>query len=41
MLVLDEFQEVMDIDPGLIKLMRSVFQEQPDVPTSTWAPSAT
>jgi uncharacterized protein len=30
-LVLDEFQEVMDIDPGLIKLMRSVFQEQGDV----------
>jgi uncharacterized protein len=30
-LVLDEFQEVMDVDPGLIKLMRSVFQEQGDV----------
>jgi AAA+ ATPase superfamily predicted ATPase len=30
-LVLDEFQEVVDIDPNLIKLMRSVFQEQPDV----------
>ena len=30
-LVLDEFQEVVDIDPSLIKLMRSVFQEQPDV----------
>ena len=30
-LVLDEFQEVVDIDPGLLKLMRSVFQEQPDV----------
>lgn len=30
-LVLDEFQEVMDIDPGLIKVMRSVFQEQPEV----------
>jgi len=30
-LVLDEFQEGVDIDPGLIKLMRSVFQEQPDV----------
>jgi hypothetical protein len=30
-LVLDEFQEVVDIDPALIKLMRSVFQEQPDV----------
>jgi uncharacterized protein len=30
-LVLDEFQEVVDIDANLIKLMRSVFQEQPDV----------
>jgi uncharacterized protein len=30
-LVLDEFQEVVDIDPSLIKLMRSVFQEQPEV----------
>jgi uncharacterized protein len=30
-LVLDEFQEVVDIDPRLIKLMRSVFQEQPEV----------
>jgi len=30
-LVLDEFQEIVDIDPGLIKLMRSVFQEQPEV----------
>ena len=30
-LVLDEFQEVIDIDPNLIKLMRSVFQEQPEV----------
>jgi hypothetical protein len=30
-LVLDEFQEVMAIDPGLMKLMRSVFQEQPEV----------
>lgn len=30
-LVLDEFQEVIDIDPRLIKLMRSVFQEQPEV----------
>jgi hypothetical protein len=30
-LILDEFQEVMDIDPGLIRLMRSVFQEQGDV----------
>jgi uncharacterized protein len=30
-LVLDEFQEVMDIDPSLPKLMRSIFQEQHDV----------
>src|SRR3954453_4096330 len=30
-LVLDEFQEVMDVDPGLLKLMLSVFQEQGDV----------
>jgi AAA+ ATPase superfamily predicted ATPase len=30
-LVLDEFQEVVDIDPALLKLMRSVFQEQPEV----------
>ncbi|HEU4978198.1 MAG TPA: ATP-binding protein [Solirubrobacteraceae bacterium] len=30
-LVLDEFQEVMEIDPGLPKLMRSVFQDQPEV----------
>ena len=30
-LVLDEFQEVVDIDADLIKLMRSVFQEQPEV----------
>jgi len=30
-LVLDEFQEVTDVDPGLLKLMRSVFQEQGDV----------
>jgi hypothetical protein len=30
-LVLDEFQEVAAIDPGLMKLMRSVFQEQPEV----------
>ncbi len=27
----DEFQEVTDIDPRLPQLMRSVFQEQPDV----------
>lgn len=30
-LVLDEFQEVVDIDPGLPRLMRAVFQEQPEV----------
>jgi uncharacterized protein len=30
-LVLDEFQEVMDVDKELPKLMRSVFQRQPEV----------
>ena len=30
-LVFDEFQEVVDIDADLPKLMRSVFQEQPEV----------
>ena len=30
-LVLDEFQEIVDIDPELPKLMRSVFELQPDV----------
>jgi hypothetical protein len=30
-LVLDEFQEVVDLDPGLPKLMRAVFQTQPEV----------
>ncbi len=30
-LVLDEFQEVVEIDPGLPRLMRSVFQQQPEV----------
>ena len=30
-LILDEFQEIVEIDPGLTKLMRSVFQEQPEV----------
>jgi len=30
-LVFDEFQEVVDIDPHLPKIMRGVFQEQPEV----------
>jgi uncharacterized protein len=30
-LVLDEFQEIVDIDPNLPKLMRAVFQTQPEV----------
>jgi hypothetical protein len=30
-LVLDEFQEIVDIDPELPKLMRSVFETQPEV----------
>ena len=30
-LVLDEFQEVVEIDPNLPKLMRAVFQEQPNI----------
>jgi hypothetical protein len=30
-LVFDEFQEIVTIDPDLPKLMRSVFQEQPEV----------
>jgi hypothetical protein len=30
-LVLDEFQEVVDIDPRLPRLMRAVFQTQPEV----------
>jgi hypothetical protein len=30
-LVLDEFQEVVDVDPALPRLMRSVFQRQPEV----------
>ncbi len=30
-LILDEFQEIVEIDPGLPRLMRSVFQEQPEV----------
>lgn len=30
-LVIDEFQEVIDLDPQLPKLMRTVFEQQPDV----------
>ena len=30
-LIMDEFQDVVEIDPGLTKLLRSVFQEQPEV----------
>jgi hypothetical protein len=30
-LILDEFQEVVEIDPNLPRIMRSVFQEQPEV----------
>jgi uncharacterized protein len=30
-LVFDEFQEIVDIDPNLPKLMRSVFETQPEV----------
>lgn len=30
-LVLDEFQEITEIDPGLVRLMRAVFQTQTDV----------
>ena len=30
-IVLDDFQEVLTIDSGLLRLMRSVFQDQPDV----------
>ena len=30
-LILDEFQEVVEIDAGLPRLMRSVFQQQPEV----------
>ncbi len=30
-LILDEFQEIVDIDPNLPRIMRSVFQEQPEV----------
>jgi hypothetical protein len=31
LLILDEFQEIIEIDRDLPKLLRSVFQEQPDV----------
>jgi len=30
-LIMDEFQEIVDIDPRLPKLLRSVFQQQPEV----------
>lgn len=30
-LILDEFQDIVEIDPNLTKLMRSVFQDQPEV----------
>jgi AAA+ ATPase superfamily predicted ATPase len=30
-LVLDEFQDIVDIDPKLTRLLRAVFQRQPDV----------
>ena len=30
-LIIDEFQEILDIDPGLPPLMRSIFQRQPEV----------
>ena len=30
-LVLDEFQEIVDLDPHLPKLMRAIFQKQPEV----------
>jgi uncharacterized protein len=30
-LVMDEFQEIVEVDPGLPKMLRSVFQQQPDV----------
>ena len=30
-LVIDEFQEIVTLDPGLPKLLRSVFQRQPEV----------
>jgi len=30
-LVLDEFQEIVELDPGLPRVLRSVFQQQPEV----------
>ena len=30
-LILDEFQEVVELDAGLTRLMRTIFQEQPEV----------
>lgn len=30
-LILDEFQEIVELDPHLTKLLRSIFQEQPEV----------
>jgi hypothetical protein len=30
-IVFDEFQQIVDIDPNLLPLLRSVFQEQPEV----------
>jgi uncharacterized protein len=30
-IVFDEFQEIVSIDPGLLKLLRAVFQRQPEV----------
>ena len=40
-LIFDEFQEVVDIDPGLPRLMRAVFQASPRWRTCTSAASAT
>lgn len=30
-LIMDEFQEIVDIDPAMPKLLRSIFQKQPEV----------